>query len=183
VIDMGDPAKVAKHYTEVNVGNVAATTEDGAPARTGDGSARILKAWFEDADGRPRDALEQGPPCSLHVVVEAVQPISEPIFGVSLIDDQRRLVFATTTVWNHQRTGSYAPGQQIEFAVRFDNVLTAGRYFVTPFIAHPGRGDRVMDLREGLASVLVTGARPNVGIVDLPHDITITRVDEAVEAL
>jgi ABC-type polysaccharide/polyol phosphate transport system ATPase subunit len=176
MLELGDPRSVALHYNRVNFDNLAATGEDGTPAQMGDGAARLVKAWFEDGEGRVTDALEQGPPCSLHVLVEAVEAIHEPIFGVSLIDDQKRLVFATTTVWNHQSTGSFAPGDRVEFAVRFDNVLTPGRYFVTPFMAHEGHGDRLMDLREGFATVLVTGTRPNVAIVDLPHDITFTRV-------
>jgi ABC-type polysaccharide/polyol phosphate transport system ATPase subunit len=176
LLELGHPRRIALRYNLVNFDNAAATTEDGTPARIGDGAARLIKAWFQDGDGRVTDALEQGPPCSLHVLVEALRAIDEPTFGVSLIDDQKRLVFATTTVWNHQSTGSFAAGERMEFAVRFDNVLTPGRYFVTPFVAHEGRGDQLMDLREGFATVLVTGTRPNVGIVDLPHDLTLTRV-------
>jgi hypothetical protein len=120
----------------------------------------------------------------VHLLVDVHEAIDDPIFGLSLIDDQDRLVFATTTIWQHQHTGAFAPGEQVELIARFENVFTPGRYFLTPFIAHAGRGDRVMDLREAFASVLVIGTRPSVAVVDLPHELTIERVgaSQAIES-
>jgi len=42
-------------------------------------------------------------------------------------------------------------------------------------VAHPGSGDKVMDLREAMISVLVMGTRPSVAVTDIPHEFTIER--------
>jgi len=175
VVERGEPSVVARRYHDINFNTAVAVAQDESP-RTGDGAARIVEAWFEDDRGERSNALAQGVPCSIHVLVEMAQAADEPIFGVSLIDEQQRLVFATTTVWNHLRTGSFAAGELAEASIRFDNVLTPGRYSMTAFVAHAGRGDRVMDLREGFATFMVTGTRPSVAVVDLPHDFAITRI-------
>jgi ABC-type polysaccharide/polyol phosphate transport system ATPase subunit len=185
IVDIGTPHAIARRYNELNFAYGGRDAAPAAPAaQGGDGAATIHEAWTEDADGRRTDVLEQGGACTVKVTVEFAQPAAEPILGVALSDDRGRRVFATSTAWNGVRTGTFAPGERAELAVRFEVVLAPGRYFVSPFVAHAGSGERYMDLREQQASLVVTGSRLTGGTVDLPHDLAISRARErgAVEA-
>jgi ABC-2 type transport system ATP-binding protein len=180
IVAMGDPHEVAVRYNEMNFAGaqppVPVATQGG-----GDGGAVILDTWFADETGRRVEVLEQGHPCALHVVFEAREALEHPVAGVQLVDDQHRTVFATSTQWKDERTGSYAPGERAELVVRFDNIFAPGRYHATPTITHRGGGAKTMDRRERMASVVVTGTRSAGGLVDLPHDLELVRVGAGAE--
>jgi ABC-type polysaccharide/polyol phosphate transport system ATPase subunit len=177
VVDIGSPHVIARRYNELNFAYGATDAAAGGHSpRSGDGAATIRETWIEDVAGRRSDVLEQGSPCTVKTVVEFARGADEPIAGIALSDDQGRRVFATSTAWNGVRLGSFAAGERAELAIRFDTVLAPGRYFISPFVAHRGQGVRYMDLREDLATLVVTGSRATGGVVDLPHDITVTRV-------
>ena len=173
---LDQPRKVAMRYTELNFERMTAEAEERSEApqrrRRGDDRRRVVRELRGRAHrhaGAGRALLRRTSRIDFHEDVE------DPIFGISLIDDQERLAFATTTVWHHHRTGPFKAGEQIELTARFENVFTPGRYFLTPFVAHAGSGDKVMDLREGMISVLVMGTRPSVAVTDIPHEFTIER--------
>jgi ABC-type polysaccharide/polyol phosphate transport system ATPase subunit len=190
VVLLGEPHEVAVGYNEMNFGGASAGGRAPEPVaasqRRGDGAAQILDAWFEDRDGRRTEVLEQGPQCSVNMLIEANADLTDPVCGFSINDDQHRRVFATATTWVGHAAGSFAPGDRAVVALKFDMVFHPGRYTVTPFISHPGSGDHMMDLRERIASVVVTGTIATGGVVDLPHDLVVTRVGteapRAVEA-
>jgi ABC-type sulfate/molybdate transport systems ATPase subunit len=179
MVMLDKPRKVAMRYTELNFERMTAEAEQRSDTHSGDGTATISGAWFENSEHVRTDTLAQGAHCSVHLTVDFHADVTEPIFGISLIDDQERLAFATTTVWHGHQTGSFSAGEQIELTARFENVFTPGRYFLTPFVAHPGSGDKVMDLREGMISVLVMGTRPSVAVTDIPHEFMIERATSA----
>jgi ABC-type polysaccharide/polyol phosphate transport system ATPase subunit len=174
VLDVAEPRRIARGYNEINFRGAAGAPGRVGAGRAGDGGAAILDAWFEDAAGRRVPVLEQGRPCSFHALVEMRAPASRPVLGFVLADEQHRRIFATTTAWSGTDTGDFQAGERVEMAVSFDCVLAPGRYFASPMVSHEGTGARVMDLREELVSVVVTGSRRG-GIVELPHEISLRR--------
>jgi hypothetical protein len=84
-------------------------------------------------------------------------------------------VFATSTRWTNQATGSFATGDEVRVRVAFENWLAPSRYDATPSIARSGAGEDSLDLREDLASLMVHGTRVTGGIADVPHRIEIER--------
>jgi ABC-type polysaccharide/polyol phosphate transport system ATPase subunit len=178
IVTIDEPRAVARQYNEINFqrGALAATPER---ARAGDGAALILDAWFEDREGRRTDVLEQAAPCSFHAVVEAARPVVDPMLGFSVVDQQHHEVFAVSSAWSGGRIGPVEPGERLRLSVRFDNLLAPGRYFVSPVVAYDGAGSKVMDLREDFVTALVTGTRVSGGVIDMPHDLSVTRVDVA----
>jgi ABC-type polysaccharide/polyol phosphate transport system ATPase subunit len=175
LVMLGEPHEVAVGYNEMNFGRSGGGASAAGADRRGDGAARVLDAWFEDRDGNRAEVLEQGTPCSVRMLVEAQEPLEDPVCGFSINDDQHRRVFATATAWVGQSTGTFAAGDRAVVTLQFDTVFHPGRYSVTPFVAYRGSGDRMMDLRERLISVVVTGTLETGGVVDLPHELVVTR--------
>jgi ABC-type polysaccharide/polyol phosphate transport system ATPase subunit len=174
VVEVGEPRRIARRYNELNF-DQGLDPAAHSPLRAGDRSAEIVDAWFADAKGERKMGLPQGAPCSFHALVEIHRRLEDPAFGVALLDDQKRPVFATDSRVSNARSGHFEPGERVEMVVEFENYFTPGRYYASPRVAHSGPGSDLADLREGLVSMVVSGGSPGGGLVDLPHDISIER--------
>jgi ABC-type polysaccharide/polyol phosphate transport system ATPase subunit len=181
VVDIGDPDAVAGEYYETNFGRGSAAAAE-EPERhhhhQGDGTVEIADAWFEDGDGNRVNALSQGRRAAFVAVVRFVEPHVDPVFAFSLGTDEGDIVFATSTLWEEEHTGSFAAGEHVGFRVAFDNYFAPGRYHASPSIARRGSGQDVHVRVSDLASVVVTGARAGGGLVDIPHEFFFARRDE-----
>jgi ABC-type polysaccharide/polyol phosphate transport system ATPase subunit len=178
VIDIGDPASVAKRYNEINFGRMrvaAGEREALAGPRGGTRDADILDTWFEDRDGDRVAVIAQGDPCCACMEVLFNQALVDPIFGVDLRNDAGHTVFATSTASEHGATGDFAAGEKTVVKMRFENWLTAGRYTLTPSVARNGRGDDVIDVREDVASLVVHGEHGQAGMARFPHGFELER--------
>ncbi len=174
LVDLAEPRSIARQYNALNFREAAEPTEaDGSGS--GDGSAGILDAWFEDAHGRRVPVLEQGSPCSFHVDVELHEAVKEPSFGFTLVDEQHRRVFAASTAWSAAATGEFRAGERVTVTVAFENSLAPGRYFASPAVSRDGLGADTMDHRDDMVSVVVHGGRKNAGVVNLPHEFSVKR--------
>jgi hypothetical protein len=103
-------------------------------------------------------------------------PVEDPAVGFALQDSDGHVVFATSSAWTHSTTGSFKPGDTLVMRVGFEAVLRPGKYLVTPSVARLGAGANVLDKRDQIASIQVTGSMVTGGVVDLPHDLEIERV-------
>jgi ABC-type polysaccharide/polyol phosphate transport system ATPase subunit len=178
LVELGDPGRVSHRYTELNFDHTAAReVPDESDQRHGSGAARVVEAWFADAEGRRCEMVQQMTPCSFHARIEVTRDLPAASLGFSLTDAQHRNVFTTSTKWMGQRTGPVAAGEVLELAVCFDSRLAPGRYFGTPIVASESDAE-LMDLRYELATVVVTGTRTSGGMVDLEHEISFQRVTE-----
>jgi ABC-type polysaccharide/polyol phosphate transport system ATPase subunit len=176
VVSIGEPGPVARAYEDLNRGRL-----DGSPAvHTGDGSAAIDDVWVEGPGGARVESVEHGTPCSVVIRVAFRQPVERPQFGVVLSDEWNRPVFAATTAWRHRDTGTFGAGQRVEVRLELENLLAAGSYLVSPEVIHDGSPRRVIDHRENAARFDVSGGRQGAGIVDLPHEFALHRL-EALE--
>jgi ABC-type polysaccharide/polyol phosphate transport system ATPase subunit len=172
---VGKPAEVSNAYIEMNFeGGTEAEFEEGA--RTGDGSAELLEAWWEDDAGERRDTLRQGHPFSLKTRIRFRRDEKNPTVAVVFENEQGLPLLATSTAWMDQRTGSFRAGDEAIFTVSLDMAFAPGRIFASPWIVHGG-GLGVMDRRPRLTSALVTGAHVSGGLVDLPHDVRLETPD------
>jgi ABC-type polysaccharide/polyol phosphate transport system ATPase subunit len=176
VVDIGDPEAIAGEYFETNFGRgAAAAAEPDHHIHQGDGTVEIADAWFEDGDGNRVNAISQGRRAAFVAVVRFIEPHTDPVFAFSLGTDDGNIVFATSTLWEEEHTGSFAAGEHVGFRVAFDNHFAPGRYGATPWIARRGSGQDVHVRVQDMASVVVTGARASGGLVDVPHTLRIER--------
>jgi ABC-type polysaccharide/polyol phosphate transport system ATPase subunit len=173
VVSIGEPGPVARAYEDLNRGRL-----DGSPAvHTGDGSAAIQEVWVEGADGARVESVKHGAPCSVVMRVVFRERVERPQFGVVLSDEWYRPVFAATTAWRHRDTGAFEAGQQVDVRLGLENLLATGSYLVSPEVIHDDLPRRVLDHREHAARLDVSGGRHGAGIVDLPHEFTLERVE------
>src|SRR5215211_7336292 len=181
VAAIGDPHMVARRYDEVNraiYGRPIAAVGPGA----GDGSAAITDAWIEDLDGKRVDSVAHGQPCRLCSQVHFRAAVENPLFGFSVTDDSQRVVLGVNSGRNQPRSGRFAGGERVTIEVSFDCVLATGNYFVSPEVRHLDEERSLIDHRDNAVSFVVSGGQPVAGVVDLPHDLQILRVEERAGA-
>jgi hypothetical protein len=174
VQSISEPHAIARAYNELNFGRLVHTSVDGD--RYGDQAvAEIVACWFENGHGERVTAIAQGESLAVCMDVRFHASIEDPIFAVGLRNQPRHTVFATSTRWTQESTGSFAAGDEVRVRIAFENWLAPSRYDATPSIARPGAGDDALDLREDLASLVVHGTRLTGGIADVPHTIEVTK--------
>jgi ABC-type polysaccharide/polyol phosphate transport system ATPase subunit len=175
VQQLGAPHAIARAYNELNFGRLVHEQPDGEHRYGDRASAEILDCFYEDASGERVSAIAQGERIAVCMDVRFHEDVDEPIFAISLRNAPRHTVFATSTRWTAQETGSFRAGDEVRVRIDFDNWLAPSRYDATPSVARAGAGEDALDLREDLASLMVHGTRTTGGIADVPHTIALER--------
>ena len=175
MVDIGDPADVARQYNKLNIGHTAHTlgTTGAELAPTGR-EADILDAWFEDPDGNRVPERAYGEPMLVCMEVRFNRELVDPVFGATLRNQVGGTIFATTTAVSHGATGRFEAGRIATIRLSFDNCLAASRYTLTPSVARNGAGRDAIDLREDMASLLIHGGPVTGGVAHLPHKFEIS---------
>jgi ABC-type polysaccharide/polyol phosphate transport system ATPase subunit len=179
MIDIGEPAAIARRYNELNFGRTIHEVATDRPAeeqlRDAHRDAEIVDAWFEDASGTRIAAIAHRETCVACFEVRVNAPLEDPIFGATLRNDVGATVFATTTALDLGPTGHFSAAETVVVRLRFETWFTQTRYTLTPSIARAGMGADAIDLRADLASLVVHGGNFTTGVVDLPHEFEIER--------
>src|SRR5918998_9820 len=130
----GDPERVGSRYLELNFSHDQEAPPEADPdaERYGDGSARFMQLWTQSEDGLPLEVAPQGTDIVVKANAEFHAAIADPVVGITIENEQRQPVFAASSTWVEERTGSFQPGDRATLTVKFPNVLAPGRYFVTP---------------------------------------------------
>jgi hypothetical protein len=165
---------VADRYLEINFGRDpdAGGATDGRP---GDGEARILEAWIEDAHGDRQASVSQGQRLTLKALVRFMVEVDDPVASLYVLNEEHVAVVVATTLREQERSGRFGRGDEIMFSFSFENVLAPGRYSPLFTLAHRGTGLDVMDRFEGAFSFVVTGPEAMGGLVDLPVEVRVER--------
>ena len=175
LVSVGEPARIAREYTELNFGQLTdVENEDGL--RHGDHrQAEIATSWFEDRSGDRLTSSGQGDTVRMCMEVSFHEMVENPVFTFHLRNDVRHTVFATASTYHDVLTGRYCPGDKIVARVEFENWLAVGRYHLTPTVALPGAVAAVLDMREDLASLYVHGRPHTGGVIEPPHTFSVAR--------
>ncbi|HEY7074263.1 MAG TPA: ABC transporter ATP-binding protein [Solirubrobacteraceae bacterium] len=144
--------------------------------RGGDGRARVLEAWLEDAGGVRSDSVLQGERCVVRARVRFEAALEDPSFALSWVNASNQNHFVVSTAVENLHTGRFTAGDEAVFAVAFDNVLAPGRYHLSLVVAARGTGEQLLDRWERALSVVVAAAHTAGGLVDLPHEVSVERV-------
>jgi ABC-type polysaccharide/polyol phosphate transport system ATPase subunit len=174
IVTIGEPSEVADRELNFASGGPG-DSFGGSMARAGDGAARVQEAWLEDGHGARATVFAQGSPCVFKATVRFERAVEDPSFDVAFVTAQHQNVFVASTRSEGERTGRFEAGETATFSLSFTNVLAPGRYAISTVVAHPGGGDALMDRWERHQSIMVTGARPAGGLVDLQHELSLER--------
>jgi ABC-type polysaccharide/polyol phosphate transport system ATPase subunit len=179
-VHLGEPHEVADRYLELNFGRGREVVEEekeegGAEQRGGDGEARVVAAWLEDAQGRRATTLPQGERIALKALVRFTVDVEDPTASVYVLNEDHLAVLVATSARAHERSGRFRAGEEVVFSFAFECVLAPGRYRPLLTLAHRGTGLDLMDRVEGSLSFVVTAAEALGGLVDLPVEVEIVR--------
>jgi ABC-2 type transport system ATP-binding protein len=174
---IGDTHEVALRYLDLSFAREQGAHEQEAAesARSGDGRAEILEAWFEDAEGRRAAALPSGERCSFALRTRFHEDVEDPILGFTLQNAEQQTVLSASTVTLNPRLGTFRRGEEVTVRIAFDNIFRPDRYYATPAIAQAGTGLAWLDRRERFAEAVVTGTSRTEAIIDLPYDVVLER--------
>lgn len=180
VVDIGDPASIARQYNRLNFQHEReAPPSEGSPASVpvapdDDAVAQVVNAWFAAPDGQVIVTTNQGEPCDIRMQVRFLAEIVDPKFLIRLQADNGQFVFATNTDAQQLKTGRFGPDTIANIRIRFDNWLAPGRYRLVATVARAGFG--ADELATHLtSSIIVLAERPGGGIADLPSTMEIDR--------
>ncbi len=127
IISVGNSDKIAQQYTKLFMdARHRGDSEEGFGSRWGTQKAVVKKVKTKLADN------------DLIVTVEYQfnDDISEPIFGLSIINPVGLMIFESNTKWHHTKTGDYARGSSCEVIWEIPNSFTNGHNFITPTVAN-----------------------------------------------
>jgi ABC-type polysaccharide/polyol phosphate transport system ATPase subunit len=179
VVTIGNPRDVADRYLDLNFKRELGDPEGSGSRRGGSGEGRVVEAWMEDEHGVRQATFPQGVQCVFKARVEFTEEVRDPVFSVTFVSPQLQNVFVVNSATEGEAAGLFGPGEGATFSVKFDNALAPGRYALSTVVARRGSGVATIDRWENLATIVVTGARPGGGIVDLPHELSIERTGVA----
>ena len=177
-VHVGEPHEVADRYLELNFGRELAATPGAGDDRPGDGEARVIEVWIEDADGNRLTAAPQHSRITVKARVLCMVDLLDPSASLSVYNEEHQPMFHATTTFENEHTGEFVAGDEAIFSFTFDNVLAPGRYGPVMQLAHRGSGVDVIDKFEGRFSFVVTGSQALGGLFDLP---VVSAVDRTVE--
>jgi ABC-type polysaccharide/polyol phosphate transport system ATPase subunit len=172
---LGEPHEVADRYLELNFGRDPEAAAQAKEERSGDGEARVIEAWVEDAVGERLATFPQQSRITLNARVRFMVDVEDPASSVYVLNEEHKAVVVANTAIDDERSGRFFAGEEVVFSFTFDNVLAPGRYSPMFTIAHRGSGLDLLDRFEGAFSFIVTGITPQGGIVDLPVHAGIRR--------
>jgi ABC-type polysaccharide/polyol phosphate transport system ATPase subunit len=175
IIELGEPARIARRYNEVNFGKISdlvgGTPDEEAAGR----KAAVRAAWFEDETGERVGTVAQRESVVMRAEVEFRSEQTDPVFLFVLRNEVRHIVFATSSTWELDGTGTFGPGDVADVAVELPFWLAPGRYDLSVTASRAGGGADVLDLAEDVSSIIVHGQRRSGGVVDIPHDFRVTK--------
>lgn len=178
VLEIGDPETVARHYNKLNFATALesddALTDSAETKATLQSAATITSVWCEDEDGARVEEQEHGRTGCVAMEVEFTATVEDPIFAATLRNGAGTKVFSCSSQTDHRESGTFRTGERAIVRMRYDNLLAAGRYVIDASVARHGTGADVLDYRPDARSVVVYGAKPTSGVVDLPHTLEIT---------
>jgi Wzt C-terminal domain len=176
VVDIGEPASIARQYNELNFHQMRRDAlEFGGPQTLKDAPvAELAAARFEHEDGRPQFEAMQGDPCWVRLEVYFHADAVDPIFAIALLDDRGEMAFAASTQITYGPTGRFKAGTTAVIRIRFENWLAPGRYRLMASVARDAVKPEAYDARLDISSLTVHAVRPGGGAVDLPHSFEIS---------
>jgi energy-coupling factor transporter ATP-binding protein EcfA2 len=174
IVDIGDPATVARQYLRLNFEPQAPVAAE-ASADDGTGDVRLLDAWLESRDGKRITNVEQDEPIRLRAKVEARRSVPDALFGFILLNADGIAVHEFVAPFSEapEIGDELSPGRTVTVGVDVENRLVPGRYFLHFGVArHGNRYDVALHVPNAFGFA-VFGERLSGAMVSVDHQVTI----------
>ena len=168
LVDIGDPPKISRLYTEVNFGHTAAGA---APQPVEEPGVRITRAWCEDEDGARSHSGRQGDICRACFDIEFERAVADAEFAITFRNDVRHTIFVATSAL-HPSSGSFEAGEVVTARFEFRNWLAPSRYTLSPSVSGAGVE---LGRADDLAALIVEAPLRTGGVADMPTDFELRR--------
>jgi ABC-2 type transport system ATP-binding protein len=169
---IGAPHEVGRAYL---MENFATRHRDIAlPAGAQRDAVRLVDAWTSDGEGGRVDAVGYTEPFTLHMEIEALEPIAEPGVAMWIMTDDGVRVFSVGARENDEALADLAAGERLEFTVTATNPLSAGRYYVGCSVVRGSAGLDILLYLDRAFDFVSYGAEL-VGLVGINYTGTVTR--------
>ncbi|MGH2874237.1 MAG: Wzt carbohydrate-binding domain-containing protein, partial [Solirubrobacteraceae bacterium] len=176
VVDIGEPASIARQYNQHNfrlTRQEAGVAPEQLPEENP--AVRVLNAVFESDDEEPLVTTLQGRPCTVRMDLQFAEPVEQPIFSIALLDELGHTAFSTNTDIQKIDTGRFQAGARATMRIRFENYLSPGRYKLIASAARAGLGADLYDAHHSNSIIVIPERPPGGGYADLPNTLTIER--------
>src|SRR5437588_2678523 len=115
IMHLGDPEDVAEQYLEINFGrDLERRAAEGE--RAGDGDARVVEVWVEDAEGTRQLAIPQGQRITVRVLVDFMVDVEDPQASIYVHNDDQKVVLVSSSWIQHDRSGTFRAGERVIFS-------------------------------------------------------------------
>jgi ABC-type polysaccharide/polyol phosphate transport system ATPase subunit len=170
ITNEGNPADVARAYLSENFRTITSDVREHPPGE----DVRLADAWLSDAQGRRVDAVAFGDAMYLHVVVEALAPVTGPGVAMWVSNEDGARIFSVGAREDGEGLSDLERGERLEFVIETENRLSAGRYYVGCTVVKGSAGLEVLLFNNRAADFVSYGAEL-YGMVGLDHTSSVTR--------
>ena len=181
---IGEPDVVATRYLELNFAReqVEPEPEPDADVPAGDPApVRAARAWIENDAGERVTTCIQGQRYAFVTTVEMLADVQDPAFTLLFLNEHHQDMLVATTAFDRSGEGGYRAGERVRVAVRLDPLLRPGRYSCALIVGHPGAGRTELTRCDDVLSFVISGPYATGGMTDLPHEVTLRRVELPTE--
>ena len=91
----------------------------------------ILDPAMQGGNGEERTWFASGEPVTISMTVEAKEPLSEPIYALTIKNQSGQEIYGTNTFYTKQAAPAIQPGERHRVNFRFNMNLMPGSYFVS----------------------------------------------------
>jgi ABC-2 type transport system ATP-binding protein len=173
---LGDPEEAALRYYRLNFGGQQPDPANGShPAAVPDVNVKLIDVWLEDQAGQRVDNVEQEKVFRFNLLVEARQPMSEPIFNFHCLNMDGDWVFAFSKEVEKPDGQPVAQGERIRLVAEIENPLLPNRYAIECWISrNREEGNMAIHILR-LLDFFVYGTKPAAGNVVSNADVHAVR--------
>ncbi len=173
MIEIGEPAEIARAYHKLNFGHLPheapADATDGPP-----GGTVIADAWFEGPAGERVTSSSREETLSMCFETRIAEDLHDPVFAATLRNELGHTIIVARSDRPGESSGSFRAGETVIARFAVPKWLGPSRYSLTPSLAHEGTGADAIAIVEDMVSIVIHGSSSG-GILETPVELTLER--------
>jgi len=103
--------------------------------RWGSGDVVITTAKLINKNGVVKNSFYEDEEMSLRLKLKFNKKISNPVFGITIKDQDFKDIFTTNTLWKGIKTGEFKKGKRLKIEFTFKENFPVGKYKISPAVA------------------------------------------------